>query len=396
MSSTKQRNDNGSGSIYFHEASGRWKAEISWTDYSGKTNRKSFSSKKKTDVRKKLEEFKKQLLLNNGTMSGGDVLFEDFAKNWMQTKQKLKLKPTSFLRKEVTLNNQVFPLIGNIPIDRITHEDVQGMVSTLSDNGLSYSTVKKAYQAVNGCLKEYRLVKRLPGMFNPCEGVVLPENTERPVSDIIYYDEGQRKKIIEEATRQYSNNKPVYRMGWVFPLLLFTGMRLGEVLALTWQDIDFKAGTITVNKNLVVVKADKKDKTNYKMLNQKSTKTNAGRVLSMNTPSRMALMELKRITGSFKYVVCTQYGKQIRPRNIERNFHNILKKTGLLPPDSGVCGVHTLRHTFASMLFQNGCDVKTVSELLGHADTKITENIYIHLIQKHKAKAMQNLDQFIS
>ncbi len=396
MGGQKVKKDNGSGTIYYIESQKRWKAEYRWVDASGALQRKTFSGTKKTVVKQKLEEFKKQMLLNNGAMSSNSVRFEEFADNWLTTKQKNTLKPSSYMRKEVTLKNQVYPIIGGIPIDQISHSDIQNMVNTLSESGLSYSTVKKAYEAVNGCLREYRIVSRLPGIFNPCEGIALPENTQRAASDIVYYNEEQRKKIIDEATRTYSNGKPVYRMGYVFVVLMFTGMRIGELLALTWDDVDFKKNTILVNKNMVVVKADAKDPTNYKMLNQKSTKTNAGRVLSINSATAFALHQLHLLTGKQKYVVCTKNNKQIRPRNIERNFHNILKNAGILDPDSGSCGVHPLRHTFASMLFQNGCDVKTVSELLGHSDTKITENIYIHLIQEHKAMQMQSLDRYIS
>jgi site-specific recombinase XerD len=57
-------------------------------------------------------------------------------------------------------------------------------------------------------------------------------------------------------------------------------------------------------------------------------------------------------------------------------------------------GLHSLRHTFATMLFSNGCEVKVVSELLGHSNTKITENIYIHVIQQQKVKAIKSIDKF--
>ncbi len=333
MGGKKAKKDNGSGTIYYIESQGRWKAELRWIDSGGKLQRKTFSSTKKTVVKNKLEEFKKQLLLNNGNISKGSVSFEEFADNWLTTKQRNTLKPTSYMRKEVTLRNQVYPILGTIPIEEISHADVQNMVNSLSDAGLSYSTVKKAYEAVNGCLREYRIVTRLPGMFNPCEGIALPENTVRSTSDIVFYDEDQRKKIIEEATRTYSNGKPVYRMGYAFVVLMFTGMRIGELLALTWDDVDFKKNTIMVNKNVVVVKADDKDPTNYKMLNQKSTKTNAGRVLSMNSATVFALHQLRLITGKQKYVICSKNNKQIRPRNIERNFHSILINTGVVEPD---------------------------------------------------------------
>ena len=92
----------------------------------------------------------------------------------------------------------------------------------------------------------------------------------------------------------------------------------------------------------------------------------------------------------------TENGTLITPVNINRMFHGILKKSGALKEDDDLCGVHTLRHTFASMLFQNGCDVKIVSELLGHSSTKITENIYIHVIQQQKIKAIQDIDKYSS
>lgn len=82
------------------------------------------------------------------------------------------------------------------------------------------------------------------------------------------------------------------------------------------------------------------------------------------------------------------------PRNINRMFHSILIKSGIAKTYDDFCGVHTLRHTFASMLFQNGCDVKIVSEILGHSNTKITENIYIHILQQQKIKAIQDIDKY--
>ena len=76
------------------------------------------------------------------------------------------------------------------------------------------------------------------------------------------------------------------------------------------------------------------------------------------------------------------------PRNIDRMLRNILTKCNIKP-----CGVHALRHTYASMLFKKGVDVKTVSELLGHADVSITYNTYIHLIKEQKQQAVTLLDE---
>ena len=95
------------------------------------------------------------------------------------------------------MKHQVYPFLGNTPINQITHSDVQDMVNSLSEDGLSYSSVKKAYEAVNGCIKAYRI--KSESSFNPCEGVRLPTNTQRDISSISFFDEEQRNKIKAEA-----------------------------------------------------------------------------------------------------------------------------------------------------------------------------------------------------
>ena len=107
-----------------------------------------------------------------------------------------------------------------------------------------------------------------------------------------------------------------------------------------------------------------------------------------------AFRELKKVTGAFPTVIASKNGKPLYPWNLERPFQSILEHAGIKTPKG--TGPHALRHTFASMLFENGCAVKVVSELLGHKDTKITENTYIHLIQKQKMKAIQDIDRFCS
>lgn len=384
------RKENGSGSIYFDNGKNKWFAEIRWKDKSGEIHRKRFSDKKQTVVKFKLENFKRQLIISDGNIKNSDVTFKEFSERWMNDILKKQLKPTSYNRKEVTLEHQVYPYIGSTPINQITHTDIQKMVNGLSDNGLSYSTVKKAYEAVNQCFRQYRI--KTTSSYNPCEGIALPTNTRQNTADILFFNEEQRELIKQEAIRTYSNGKSVYRLGYSIILIMYTGMRIGELLALTWNDIDFDDGTITINKNAVVVKDENG---NYKLVNQKSTKTASScRVIPMTKMARTSLVELLKVTGNCDYVMSTRNNHQVSPRNINRMFHNILKQTGISQEYGAQCGVHTLRHTFASMLFGNGCSVKVVSDILGHSDTKITENIYIHLIQEQKVKAILDIDKY--
>ena len=390
---TKNRSRKGEGSIYFSEKINAWRGDIKWTDRNGVVHRKGFSGKKKTEVRARMAEFKAQVLLSEGRFNADETLFREFCDYWMSEVLIHKLKPTSYDRRKITLEHQVYPYLGDIPINDIKHADIQDMISKLSQSGLSYSTIKKAYEAVNGCLREYRV--RSGNSSNPCEGISLPTTLQRETSDIFFFNSAQRELIAEECIRKYPNGTLVYRLGCAIGILLYTGMRIGELLALTWGDIDFNHNTIRINKNCVVIRENKNGQTKYKILDQSSAKTKSGmRVIPMGNVVKKYLLIALDLNEDFKYVISTQSGKHPFPRNISRTFYGILRATGISTEETGVYGLHSLRHTFASMLFQNGCDVKVVSELLGHSDTKITENTYIHLIQQQKVKAIQDIDKY--
>ena len=382
------RKSNGEGTVYFVEKEGCWRAEITWID-GGVKHRKTWRASKQSDAKTKLTEFKKQLLLNGTEVPRESKTFRDFANEWVDVILKPKVKPLSYERKISTLNNQVYKHIGDIPISKLTHSQIQKMVNDLTEKGLSYSTVKKAYEAVSACLRYYRITTSTS--FNTCEGITLPEMKRKSESDINFFTEEERKRILKEATRKHQNGKYVYRLGWVFILLLYSGLRVGELCALTWNDIDFDNRIISVSKNAVeITEMDERGNRSSVLKTQNSTKTKSGiRAVPMTQKAFESLSELQKITGEYEYIVTSSKGVRIRPTRLNKTFHQILKAAGL-----GCVGVHTLRHTFATMLFNNGCEVKIVSELLGHSNTKITENTYIHLIQQQKVKAIQSIDRY--
>ena len=380
---------NGDGTVFFIESEQKWRAEITWFDNGGNKHRKCWKSQKQSEVKAKLAEFKKQLLLNGTEMATENKTFRQFAEEWLTVVLKPKLKPTSFERKVVTLRNQVYKHIGAVPIEKLTHSQIQKMVNSLSDSGLSYSTVKKAYEAVSACVRYYRI--KTSTSFNPCEGITLPEQKRKESSDIRFFTDEERKLIVNEATRKFSNGVSAYRLGWAYVLLLYSGLRVGELCALTWKDIDFEERTIKVYKNAVeYAERDDNGKSRSVLKTQNSTKTRSGmRTLPMTQKAFDALSELHKVTGKYEYIITSSNGQRIRPSRLGQTFSLILSAI-----DMYRVGLHTLRHTFATMLFNNGCEVKVVSDLLGHSNTKITENIYIHLIQQQKVKAIQSIDRF--
>ena len=238
-------------------------------------------------------------------------------------------------------------------------------------------------------MKYYRI--KTSTSFNPCEGITLPELKRREASDIRFFTDTERKLIVDEATRTFSNGVYAYRLGWAFVLLMYSGLRAGELCALTWSDINFYDKTIRVNKNAVEYSEwDEEGVSHSVFKTQNSTKTRSGmRIIPMTQKALTALKELKQITGNYEYIITSSNGNRIRPSRLGRTFASILMAVGMER-----VGLHALRHTFATMLFNNGCEVKVVSELLGHSNTKITENIYIHVIQQQRVKAIQSIDKF--
>lgn len=387
------KRSNGEGTIYFDDNRQLWRAEIRWVDSGGKIRRKTWGDKKKTAVKAKLDDFKKQLLLNNGNFDPNEVTFKEFAEFWVHNILKPTVKQTSYARKVDTLNNQVYPYIESVRVNQITHSDIQFMVNDLSDKGLSYSTVKKAYEAVGGCLRYYRIKNGTA--FNPCEGIVMPQNIKKSGSDIKYFVEEERKKICDRAMAVYPTGTPVYRLGGAFILLMYTGMRVGELCALTWDDIDFEERTINVSKTAVEMTVIEPDGSKHRpVVIQENTKTvNGIRTIPMSERAYNALLDIRKVTGNEEYLMTSSNHKHIRPTRMNETFNGLLETAGVKGKDESY-GVHTLRHTFASMLFDKGCEVKVVSELLGHSNTKITENTYIHIIKKHKIKAIKSLDTY--
>ena len=155
---------------------------------------------------------------------------------------------------------------------------------------------------------------------------------------------------------------------------------MGEALSLRWDDIDFEKRIITINKNSIISK--KRDSNGnktggYEVQTQNSPKTASGnRIVPINRSTEEALLKLKE-HNTTPYVIINNRQKQVLPSNFERSFHVMLKNAGV----SGEYGIHALRHTFASMLFSKGVDVKIVSKLLGHSSVKITYDTYVHLFE---------------
>lgn len=176
-----------------------------------------------------------------------------------------------------------------------------------------------------------------------------------------------------------SENEKKYHYGIL--LSLYTGLRLGEVLALKWQNIDIKNKLIYIDKSVGSISQ------NHKTLTiESSPKTQSSIREIPISKNLLDLMKVLRQHCSTDYVIVSHNGKQIKTRAYQKSFDNLLKKLHIKH-----YGFHSLRHTFATRLLENGVDIKTISELLGHSSPTITLNRYVHTNLQNKRKAMEIL-----
>jgi len=190
-----------------------------------------------------------------------------------------------------------------------------------------------------------------------------------------------------------NNNEYKSRNGLVFLLILNLGLRASEMLALEWNDINWDEEILHINKTVQSGITDVDFIKNKNIVFTKdSTKTENGiRVLKMNDAIVYYLKELqeydKRHNICSKYVCSSMTGTQMTIRNLQTSFERFIKRTNIQQHVT----LHTLRHTYGSVLLRKNIPIEVVSKLMGHANIHITYTKYIHVLKCQEAKAMQSV-----
>lgn len=316
----------------------------------------------------------------------------DYLMYWLRTYKKGTVKQTSYDTLERVILSYILPGLGDISLQKLTPDALQGLLSGLMEQGYSYSTICKTYHCLGASLRMAYLRKLIPE--NPMELVTLPAKALFPCEDdtIEFFDPRECSRIIEEAGRAYNTGRPVYVYGDAIIVLLLTGLRLGELIGLRRDDYDPEKRIISVRRN--VTKARKRDENGEllpgRTLAISTTKSYSGRRdIPLTRQAQAAIERMLADNICSEHIVCNSKGEMATPEQIDRTFHRLLVNAGLKP-----CGVHKLRHTFASLLFgSRKVDIKTISQLLGHASPVITLNIYTHVSREIPYEAVTPLDE---
>lgn len=300
--------------------------------------------------------------------------YKDWLSEWIAyyVKPATKARTCEKCRKQI--ENHVAPKLGEFELEELSAQVLQRFTVELSEKGLAANTVNSVISVLKSSIKRAAIL----GVTNvQCtDAIVRPKAKEKQVES--FTKDEQRK--IEQYIAESKKDK-------LFGILLclYTGLRIGEILALVWQDIDFLKGIITVNKSC----RDEWDNGKYVKGIDTPKTDNGYRIVPIPKQLMARLKEIKKHSAG-EYVVGgkTEYGAEVR--SYQRTFESMLKKLGISHK-----GFHALRHTFATRALEVGMDVKTLSEILGHGNPMITLKRYAHSMLEHKIEMMNRVGRLL-
>lgn len=392
MGTKAKRRGNGEGSItQLKNGSFRLRVCIGKKE-DGKKEFKEFSGSTEKIVRDKYEAYKIERAM--GFVGERVPTLKEYAIRWMEDVKMIELKPSSYDRLESTFTNHIIPKLGHTKLNALTAQQIQReLINKMQKDGLSYSSIKKAYDGINAVCKYAFDDGKL--QRNPVALVKMPSKAESKQKEVVYFDREEREAIIAACKQEYGNGNRRYTFGSAYILCMYTGLRMAEILALRWDQVNWEKKRITVTDSVVLVKdrdnVDSGGHIHRTLLVQNTTKTAAKRDVPLSRFAYEALLDLKEQTpyDEHGFVVCTHVGVPISPGHFGKTFSKILDNAAVKQ-----AGVHALRHTYATMLFERGIDVRIISSLLGHSSTAVTYSVYIHFsnrLMQETVNALQDI-----
>ena len=286
--------------------------------------------------------------------------FSGFAKHWYDTYVKPNNKRTEIVKKETLIRVHLVPALGDTELTNITPEHISKLIAVKNNKGLSPKTINN----ILGCLRTM-LNTAIRWDYLNTNPVNQIKPLKVPISEFDYYDPEETERFLATVRK--------YEPKWYpfFLTALRTGMRIGEIFALRWEHIDFGRNTIRVQENF-----DGREIV--------TPKGGRSREVPMSTELSKTLEQLqgKRKELVFPY----KDGTHLTRSRIKWPFWRMIEKSGLHK-----IRLHDMRHSFASQLVTKGVHLRTVQQLLGHADIRMTER-YAHLAPSMSQDAVNLLD----
>ena len=389
------RRGNHEGSIY-KDKQGRWRGLITMPGGRGKCKRKYIYGKSRREVSDKMNELLRQLRTNTYVEPCKTTLYE-FLHMWLVTYSKNVVRQSTYTSYETYIERHIQDSIGGIPLHDLNTVIIQNWYNEKvrsgkldGSGGLSPKTIRNLNNMLHKALNQAVFLELIPK--NPTDFVVIPR---QPKTEMRYFSVEEQRKLQEIIKGN--------RIEMMILVSLYTGVRQGELLGLPWRNVhlDLNGNSyIRITQALLRVKSEdpeSKNKTELIITEPKTQHSVRNIPLLPEVANRLA--EYRQKQAQFfrehgmpppELVFTTANGTPVEPRNMQREFKLLLKKHGMR-----VINIHGLRHTFATRSLESGMSVKTLSQILGHANAAFTMDVYCHASDELKFAEMELLNGFL-
>ncbi len=332
-------------------------------------------------------------LHGNIGITSESITLKDFMTNWLNEVVALNVKATTMQTYKSNFENQIVPSLGGLKVQEITPVILDKWVRELQKKGLSYSSIAAAHALIHHAL-DYAVHPSRLITSNPVVYVKVPKNAPKNIIKRTIITPTRFKTLLEK----YPFGTPFYIP---FLLLYHTGMRLGEVLSLSWNDIDFEKKQISPRGQIVYLK-----RRGYCFTSLKTESSNRYIIVDEYLLGELQRWreyqsEYEHRKDGYIYVYCKSDGtiqKQSKnfpitsakriPLVCTNSAGSFIVKTNLIKAlrEAGL-NAHSFRHTHATQLIENGATAKAVASRLGHSNVLITQNLYTHNTLKLQEEA---------
>lgn len=335
-----------------------------------RTTRRGFKTKREA----KIAEAKLQAEVNlNGFVSNENITFEEVYQTWYE-QYKLTVRESTLNNVTIHFSTQILPKFGHLKMSDISSVYCQKVVNEWYQRLKSAKHYLMYTKTIFSYAFKMKIIKE-----NPLNLVVTPRVEKEMVDpESLYYNKDELQTFLS-----YVKDDPFYHA--LFRVLAFTGIRRGELLALTWDDLDIENGTLAINKTVTYRKYSRPH------IGPPKTKKSI-RIISIDRPTIQLLQvwKMKQLELLFSFGNPPKKEGQLifssvrtnsifEPSVIRQKMVSVTEKYGLK-----LIKIHGFRHTHCSLLFESGATVQEVQNRLGHSDIKTTVDIYAHVTQKQK------------
>ncbi len=372
---------NNEGSIR-KRANGTWEGRYSdGYNNDGRQIQRSVYGKTRKEVAEKLNAvlYQKQ---SGSYVTPSKLLLKDWLVQWLHNYAVISIRPSTYINYEGYVYNHITPVLGDFTIQNITPVMVQNFYNQKFESGrkdgtggLSAKTIRNMHNILHQSFEQAKINGLI--MHNPADGAVIPRQEKKEMRVLSVHEQKALISVLH-----------LHRLGFAILFDLATGLRIGELCALKWSDVNFNKRTVKISRTLQRIKKSMLEQVsgeNTTAIIEGNVKTNSGfreiplpdKIFDKLLQHQQNQIAEMNYYGPFYqnkgYIFTMPLGTCVEPHTMRDALDYLLDAAEIEHAN-----FHALRHTFATRAIENGVNVKTLSDILGHSQVQITMDLYCH------------------